>query len=161
LGGFPERARILIGCTFEDSVLHVCGGRAKDYPYRGGFGPKDKTMDIDGSVCPDFCGDASKSIPLNAANYWDGLLIDPPYSREDAMKYATGNYPKPAVLLANALGVVKPGGKVGLIHYYSPRSPKKAKFIALVGVTCGFNNRIRAYSVYERLSGTREQDQEA
>lgn len=44
LGGFPERARALLGCRLNDPVLHVCGGCARDYPYRRGFGPNDRTL---------------------------------------------------------------------------------------------------------------------
>ena len=32
-GGFPERARALLGVTINDPVLHVCGGKIKYYPY--------------------------------------------------------------------------------------------------------------------------------
>jgi hypothetical protein len=47
---------------------------------------------------------------------------------------------------------VKVGGKVGFIHYMLPRCPKNAKFIACVGVIVGFGNRIRVYSVFERIA---------
>jgi hypothetical protein len=33
--GFLERARALLGVTCGDSVLQVCSGRVRDYPYRG------------------------------------------------------------------------------------------------------------------------------
>ena len=42
------------------------------------------------------------------------------------------------------------GGRVGLIHYQLPAKPKDAKFVAAIGVMCGFNNRIRVYSVFEK-----------
>src|SRR6185503_8840943 len=53
LGGFPERARALLGVTINQPVLHVCGGLARLYPYRGGFGENDKTLDLDPNVNPD------------------------------------------------------------------------------------------------------------
>jgi hypothetical protein len=40
-------ARVLIGCGINDPVPHVCGGMARYYPYAGGFGPNDKTLDLD------------------------------------------------------------------------------------------------------------------
>src|SRR3990167_7927493 len=46
LGGFPERARALLGAMIDEPVLHVCGGMAKQYPYKGGFGVNDKTLDL-------------------------------------------------------------------------------------------------------------------
>ena len=44
--GFLERARSQLGVHINDPVLHVCSGKVKDYPYAGGFGPNDKTVDI-------------------------------------------------------------------------------------------------------------------
>lgn len=153
LGGFPERARILIGVALNDPVLHVCGGMAKHYPYKRGFGLNDKTMDIDLACEPDFVGDAELKIPLcNIVELWSGILIDPPYSEADAKHYSTGKYPNPNKLVKNSINAVKVGGKVGIIHYLIPACPKNAKFIACVGIFCGFNNRIRAFSVYEKES---------
>jgi len=163
LGGFPERARALLGCKLTDPVLHVCGGMAKDYPYKRGFGPNDKTLDLDPACNPDFLQDARESFPWAYTSTpedlvqlpptpWSGILIDPPYSEQDATHYLPGadKYPKPNQLIANALEVLPSGGRVGLIHYILP-SPKDAIFVACVGVVCGFNNRIRVYSVFEKI----------
>lgn len=149
LGGFPERARRLIGCAIDEPLLHVCGGLAKHYPYAGGFGPNDKTLDIDRSVEPDICCDAEEEIPVGP---WRGILIDPPYSEEDAKRYPFGTYPNPNRLVANAICALPVGRKVGIIHYAIPRCPKNAKFIACVGIACGFGNRLRCFSVFEKLS---------
>lgn len=148
LGGFPERARRLIGCPINKPLLHVCGGMARYYPYAGGFGPLDETLDIDQSTEPDFCCDAEQEIPSNC---WGGILIDPPYSEEDAKHYPFGTYPNPHTLTRNAINAVETGIKIGIIHYVIPRCPKNAKFIACVGIVCGFGNRIRAFSVFEKL----------
>ena len=161
LGGFPERARALLGCKLDDPVLHVCGGKAKLYPYKRGFGPNDKTLDLDPSCNPDFLQDARDPFPdapIKMPNgdlpmgTWEGILIDPPYSEQDATHYLPGaeKYPKPNQLIANALEVLPSGGRVGLIHYILP-SPKNCVFVACVGVVCGFNNRIRVYSVFEKI----------
>lgn len=163
LGGFPERARALLGCKLSDPVLHVCGGKAKLYPYKRGFGPNDMTLDLDPSLNPDFLQDARDPFPycppiegeINPAvaqpDLWSGILMDPPYSEEDATHYAPGSdkYPKPNLLVQNALEALPSGGRVGIIHYILP-SPKDAIFVACVGVICGFNNRIRVYSVFEK-----------
>jgi len=156
LGGFPERARALLGCSINDPVLHVCGGMAKLYPYKRGFGPNDKTLDLDPKTEPDFLQDARLTFPNAGVHriYWGGILIDPPYSEEDAAHYAPGkeNYPKPNRLVELGLAAVESGGRVGIIHYVLPSPPKDAIFVAAVGVLCGFNNRIRIYSVFEKAS---------
>jgi hypothetical protein len=166
LGGFPERARALLGCNINDSVLHVCGGKAKMYPYKRGFGPVDKTLDLDPDTSPDFLQDARDPFPLrpytkkladgsttNSSTYWKGILMDPPYSEADAAHYAPGadKYPKPNDLIRNAIDVLPQGGRVGLIHYILPSPPKNAYFVAAIGVLCGYNNRVRIYSVFEKI----------
>jgi len=153
LGGFPERARVLIGCGINDAVLHVCGGMAKHYPYRGGFGPNDKTLDLDPATEPDYLQNALDPLP----GEWPGILLDPPYSEDDAARYAVGAaaYPSPGKLVENAIKSVPVGGKVGIIHYSLPRCPKNSKFVACVGVACGFGNRLRCFSVFERLAAVK------
>lgn len=154
LGGFPERARILIGCSIDNPVLHVCGGMAKYYPYKDGFGFNDKTLDLDPITEPDFLQDARQTLPKQSnGELWMGILIDPPYSIEDAQHYeVTKNaYPSPYLLVKNALEVLPIGGKCGIIHYILPKCPKNAKFIACAAIACGFNNRLRCFSVFQRI----------
>ena len=159
LGGFPERARALLGVTLDDPVLHVCGGMARHYPYRRGFGRNDRTLDLDPATEPDFLADARLPFPLdyhrcNFPDKWPGILIDPPYSEQDATHYIPGaeKYPSPNLLVKNAIEALRPGGRVGIIHYLLPKAPADAVFVAAVGVLCGFNNRIRVFSVFEKQS---------
>lgn len=158
LGGFPERARALLGCSPADPVLHVCGGKAKLYPYANpgrAVGPNDCTLDMDPSLSPDFLQDAREPLPKTdkEGRPWGAILMDPPYSAEDATHYVPGmeSYPKPNLLIKNAIEALEVGRRVGIIHYIVPQHPKKeSHFVACVGVFCGFNNRVRAYSVFER-----------
>lgn len=158
LGGFPERARALLGCKINEPVLHVCGGKAKLYPYKRGFGPEDKTLDMDADLQPDYCQDARDPFPARSLPpgeeplKWAGILMDPPYSESDAAKYKAGAavYPSPNLLLKNAFEVLPVGGRAGIIHYVLPSPPKNSVFVAAVAVLCGFNNRVRIYSVFEK-----------
>jgi hypothetical protein len=156
LGGFPERARVLLGASIDDPVLHVCGGMARYYPYKAGFGPNDKTLDLDPATEPDFLGDACAPLPNGIQNAlcptFRAMLADPPYSEADAEHYAPGaaKYPSPGKIVQNMVNALPVGGRAGIIHYMVPRCPKNAKFIACVGVVCGFNNRIRAFTVFEK-----------
>ena len=158
LGGFVERARALLGCRPEEPVLHVCGGKAKLYPYSNpgrAVGPNDCTLDLDESLNPDFLQDARDPFPTTAPDGtpWGAILMDPPYSIDDSTFYKPGMevYPKPNLLVKNALNALQVGRRVGIIHYIVPQHPKKmSMFVACVGVFCGFNNRARAFSVFER-----------
>jgi len=149
LGGFPERARALLSATINEPVLHVCGGMAKHYPYPAGFGPQDKTLDLDPATQPDYLQNACDPYPTG----FKAILADPPYSVEDCEHYRVGAtaYPSPNVILRRSLDALPIGGKVGMIHYALPGCPADAKFIAAVGILCGFNNRIRVYSVFEKI----------
>lgn len=157
LGGFPERARVLIGASLHEPVLHVCGGMAKHYPYKRGFSEWDETLDLDPKCEPDHLANAELFLPFRPVidwhgEKWAGVLIDPPYSREDAKHYAPGpdKYPNPNQMVERAIEILPAGRKVGIIHYVLPRCPKNAKFVAAVGILCGFNNRIRCFSVFEK-----------
>lgn len=160
LGGFPERARRLLGITITDPLLHVCGGMARHYPYADGFGPNDRTLDIDPALEPDIVHDAREPLPkpeclvceVKHSAMWPAILADPPYSEQDAACYAAGrgSYPPVNTVLKNCINAVRVGGRVGVIHYIWPSPPKNAKSIAVVGVLSGFNNRMRCFSVFER-----------
>lgn len=162
--GFLERARILLGVGIEDSVLHVCGGRVRDYPGRRGFGPNDCTLDLDPELAPDFLQDARdpfphlKAVGLGPNLTWRAVLIDRPYTPEDADQYAPGRstLPQATSLVRNGLAVVQPGGRVGILDYIvpSPGSRDSAKLLAVVGVMAGYNNRMRAFTVFERPTPT-------
>lgn len=177
--GFLDKARRLLGVGHEDAVLHVCAGRVRDYPFDG-FGPNDKTLDLDPETKPDYLMDAreigSKSYRtfdgylLDGANpcpsktepcveetakmWWGAVLIDRPYTEADAQHYAPcvrDKLPNLNDLLKRCLSIVRPGGKVGVLDYFVPRPPKKGvRFCACVGVLTGFGNRMRAYTVFER-----------
>jgi len=66
---------------------------AKFYPYSRGSGPNDKTLDLDPKCEPDFLLDAHEPWPFapvvanGPAQAWGGVLIDPPYSEEDAARH--------------------------------------------------------------------------
>lgn len=156
--GFLERARALLGVGIMDPVLHVCGGKVRDYPFRG-LGPNDKTLDLDPVLSPDFTMDAREiavghpACPGTPDGLWSAVLADPPYSSADAEHYAPGaaGLPARADLLRRCLSVVRVGGRVGVLDFVPPRPPREGvRFVALIAVCCGYGNAIRAFSVYEK-----------
>lgn len=171
-GGFPERARVLIGCPLESPMLHVCGGMARLYPYKRGFGINDRTMDLNPRCHPDYLmdcrdpewpKDADIKIPglpdrnnefLEIKVPWGGILIDSAYSEEDQKRYSAevqGKYPKPNQLVQTAINTLRIGYKVGILHYVWPACPRNAICVAKIDVTVGYNNRCRVFAVYERI----------
>jgi hypothetical protein len=166
--GFLERARALLGVHIEDGVLHVCSGEVRKYPYpERAVGPNDKTLDLDPQTNPDFLMDVRDIAPgnppfqgyVNGEKLWPAALLDRPYSAEDHTHYAPPAEAFPENLndlLKKCLTIVRPGGRVGVLDYLCPRPPKKVggddvKFVAAVAVLVGFGNRIRCFSVFERV----------
>lgn len=167
LAGFPERARVLLGATLEEPVLHVCGGMAKFYPYARGFGKNDKTLDLAHECEPDFEVDCRYEDWPTGIEIWTGsaaeapcftpwraILIDPPYNEDHADRYSPGRlrYPNPNQLVKTAINHVLVGHKVGMIHFVWPACPPNAMEVASVAVTCGRNNRERVFVVHERIA---------
>ncbi len=154
--GFLHRARALLGVHIDEPVLHLCSGRVRDYPYEG-VGPCDYTLDVDGTLQPDLqCDITQEAVPLmpsedsSVYHYWGAVLADPPYTVEDAARYGTAPVPSARNCLDAGLSVIEVGSRVGILHYVAPRPPKGVKFVALVTVFVGFENRSRLYSVYEK-----------
>ncbi len=155
--GFLERARALLGITPYDPLLHVCGGSAKLYPAQPrGFGPYDYTLDLDPALEPDFLRDATQPLPPfpnEEGLDWPALIADPPYTEADADHYAPGRdaFPSANAILRRMLEVVRIGGRVGMLHYILPQPPNQGvRFVACIGVICGYNNRMRCFSVFEK-----------
>lgn len=164
--GFLHRARHLLGAPIFAPVLHVCGGMVREYPYRG-FGKWDKTLDLDPACEPDYLQDARERFPLQhidsypndedneyAWKPWSAVLIDRPYTLEDADKYVPGRDVLPTAnqLVKNGIAVVPIGGRVGILDYVWPRGPKNSVEQAVITVVTGRDNRARLFTVFERMS---------
>ena len=153
--GFLHRARALLGVGFEDAVLHVCGGKVREYPYAG-FGVNDRTLDLDPGCAPDYVQDARAPLPYRGKGpfeFWRAVLIDRPYTARDAAQYVPGAaaLPELGALLTNALGVVDVGSRVGVLDYEWPSPPKCGKEVAVVAVGTGRRGRARWYTVFEKV----------
>lgn len=166
--GFLERARRMLPVRRTTPVLHVCGGKVKEYPTWRRLCPNDVTCDLDPAVKPDVVwnvrtlgipdpgqfpqGDV-RELGMQIDNGWRGILIDRPYTEDDADHYRPGRSELPPLnkLLRDALEQLADGGRVGVLDYFIPRPPSHGtRFIACVGVVVGFGNRGRFFTVFER-----------
>ena len=57
--------------------------------------------------------DAHRSV-MSVSDY---ILIDPPYSKARAISTTPARYPAPGVILRETARLLRPGGKVGLLHF--------------------------------------------
>jgi hypothetical protein len=128
-----------LGCARHE-VLHVCSG---SLPPGEGI-----RVDIRPDAKPDILADGRK-LPI-ADGTIAAVMLDPPYSEEYAASLYGVEYPRTAHLLAEAARVVRPGGRIVLVHYHTPRPPPGTRLVKVIGLSTGFNYPMRAISVYER-----------
>jgi hypothetical protein len=154
--GFLSRARDLLGAGIHDPVLHVCGGRVRDYPMKG-FGRYDVTMDLDAEMKPDLLLDAGKPDSYERAisenPQIQGVLADPPYTRAFANEYRPGeaHFVSADDIVKHSLAILPIGGRVGVLSLHWPRYPKRySRQIAVVAVYVGNGNLGRTFAVFER-----------
>jgi hypothetical protein len=155
--GFVRRARWELGCGPDDAVLHICGGKLREYPFPQEIGQHDQTLDLDPGCSPDFLQDAREDLPYRPldgdAVLWDGVLIDRPYTEEDAEHYVPGADKLPDLndLLKRALQLVPIGRRVGTLDYLWPHPGKYGIERFVGGVGTGRNGRARWFIVFERV----------
>jgi len=139
--GFMKWAYGLLRCRGSESVLHVCSGA---------LGPNTRgvRVDIRSEMRPDVVADG-RALPF-ADESFDAVLIDPPYSKEYAEKLYATEYPRPSALLREAARVLRPTGRVGMVHFLVPRPEPTLRFVEVHGITTGCGYRIRALTVFQK-----------
>jgi SAM-dependent methyltransferase len=143
-GGYPfnflPHAYATMGVTDPSQVLHMFSGGV-----RAGV-----TVDIRPECEPTIVADA-RHLPL-ADETFEWVMADPPYSESYATHlYGTGgNYPRPSHILREAARVLKPGGKLGLLHFIVPKARHGLRQHGVWGVYIGPDFAIRAWTVYTK-----------
>lgn len=140
--GFLERVLRAWGVD-PARCLHVCsGGMSRDAALGG------VRIDLRTAAQPDILADGRR-LPFRDASF-AAVCIDPPYSTDYARDLYGVDYPRPSHLLREAVRVVKPGGRIGMLHFLVPQIPRGADFVSVEGVTQGLGYRIRAWTTYRR-----------
>lgn len=128
-------------------ILHVCSG---SLPHGEGT-----RVDIRPAARPDILADG-RHLPLADGSWRGGILIDPPYSAHYARELYGVDYPRPSHLLREAARVLAPGGRVGIVHYHTPKPVGGLAFVKAFGLSIGFDMPMRALTFYERPAGARQ-----
>lgn len=130
----------LLGEVDRNDVLHVCSGT---------LSARERwTVDIRPAARPAVIADGA-ALPFGDATF-GAILIDPPYSEAYARNLYGVEFPKPSHLLREAARVVKPQGRIGLLHVAVPITPPGCSFVTSFGVVPGPGFRIRAFTIYQR-----------
>lgn len=121
-------------------ILHVCSG---SLPPGEGI-----RVDIRPDAHPDILADG-RDLPLESGSQ-AAILIDPPYTEHYAKHLYGVEYPRPSQLLREAARVVRPGGRIGMVHYITPKPVEGTRLIKAFGLSTGFDMPMRAVTIYER-----------
>lgn len=121
-------------------ILHVCSGALPP-----GEGIR---VDIRPEAQPDILADG-RALPL-ADGSQAAVMLDPPYTEHYARHLYQVDYPRPSHLLREAARVVRPGGRIAMVHYITPKPARGTRFVRAFGLSTGFDMPIRAVSIYER-----------
>lgn len=130
----------LLGDVPRQDILHVCSGTLSEH--------ERWTVDIRPQARPAVIA-KGQALPFLDATF-PAVLIDPPYTEEYARNLYRSEFPRPSHLLKEAARVVKPGGRIGLLHIAVPPAPADCNFVTSFGVVPGPGFRIRAFTIYER-----------
>jgi hypothetical protein len=130
----------LLGDVRRDDVLHVCSGTLSDC--------EAWTVDLRAEARPRVRASGT-ALPFRD-NSFAGVMMDPPYSDEYARNLYKIENPRPSWLLKEAARVVRPGGRIGIMHVAVPFSPPQCSLINIYGVSTGVGFRIRAFTVYQK-----------
>lgn len=123
-GGFPR--------FFEQNLVQLLGYPTDILQPFGGRGTIGVRVDLDPTVEPDVVADAH-DLPFPDWSF-DLVLLDPPYSdNEAAMIYSTPKL-RPAVYLREAVRVLRPGGWIVIYGDREPRRPAMCNHTAPVTV---------------------------
>jgi hypothetical protein len=134
------RHQWLGAATRRDDILHVCSGTLSD--------SEKWTVDLRAEARPAVRASGT-ALPF-AAGAFPAIMIDPPYSDQYARDLYGVENPRPSWLLKEAARVVRPGGRIGLLHVAVPFPPPACHLVNCYGVTTGVGYRIRAFTVFER-----------
>jgi hypothetical protein len=141
----------MLGDVRRDEVLHVCSGT---------LGPRERwTVDVRAAARPSVIA-RGEALPF-VDGCFAAVLLDPPYTEEYARNLYRSEFPRPAHLLREAARVVRPGGRIGLLHIAVPITPKGCDFVTSFGVVPGPGFRIRAFTIYQRQQVSLFQEQTA
>lgn len=124
----------------RSEILHVCSGSLPP-----GEGTR---VDVRPEAKPDILADG-RDLPIEDGSV-AAVLIDPPYTHQYAQDLYGVEYPRPAHLLREAARVVRPCGRIGLVHYIVAMPPPGCHVIRVLGLSTGLGFSMRAVTIYQR-----------
>ena len=132
------KLRLLGEDVRRDDVLHVCSGTLEER----------WTVDVRPAARPCVVANGA-ALPFRAGAF-KAVMLDPPYSDAYARNLYGVENPRPSWLLREAARVVRPCGRIGILHVAIPFAPPGCQLVRVWPVSTGVGFRIRAFTLYER-----------
>lgn len=143
-GQFPATFVKRFTRMFEGAeLLHLCCGRCAI----------DGAVNLDMMALPEVDARANvERLPFRAAIF-DVVLIDPPYTQQDAQKYGVARAPRSVRVLEEAARVLRPDGWLCWLDTKYPTYRRKSwKLAGLIGVVTGFQRKMRVLSMFQKVA---------
>jgi hypothetical protein len=140
-GSFPPNLLRRVMAFFPDKkeILHAFSGSLPKGDYT--------RIDINEKLEPDIICNIEE---LNLINVFDLVIVDPPYSRDDSLRYGFP-YPNKKKCFNNLVdSLVKTGHLVWLDTSMPMYSNEKVKLIGIMGIVRSTNHRFRCLSFFEK-----------
>lgn len=135
---FEENLIRLLGSPAPHEVLHPFGGRA-EYGIR---------VDLQAELEPDVVADAHR-LPLDDETF-QVVVLDPPYSDEEAATIYSTPRLRPGAYLREAVRVLRPGGYVVVYGDREPRRPPRTNHVMRIVVILRPGHRPRVAGIFQK-----------
>jgi hypothetical protein len=152
VGSFPlhfegKLVRLVAGLQgvgdWEIRVLHPFGGLAE----------WDDRVDLNATTTPTWVGDAHDLHWIGDDQY-DLVVLDPPYSDDEAAWLYSTPPLKPGRFTAEAVRVCRPGGHVAVYHRQQPRRPDGTRLVHRIVVLTRTGHAPRVCFIFEKLEAS-------
>lgn len=133
---------------FEENLVKLLG-----YPERilhpfGGMAELGTRVDLNPTVDPDVVADAN-DLPFEDASF-DLVVLDPPYSDEEAATLYDSPKLRRSLYMVEALRVLRPGGWLVVYGDREPARPKGCNLTMRILVVTRSNHRPRVAGVFQK-----------
>ena len=146
---FPEMKEKSKVHLFSGSILKEKGWMRIDIKYFWVYGEYLRKKMVKYYYKPDLIGDVHK-IPLQNSSV-DFIMADPPYTAQDAARYATKMINRFKVIKQCAM-ILKPGGFLIWLDTVFPMYRKvELKLIGTIGLIRSTNHRTRTVFIFQRV----------
>jgi SAM-dependent methyltransferase len=139
--GYLKRVYALFPDVMRSSVLHACSGSLQ--------GVDGITVDLNPTLRPTICANVH-TLPFRDAAF-PLILADPPYSKADAVHYATPMV-KRNVMMRELARVCRPGGHLVWLDTVLPMFSKTQwHWFGALALVRSTNHRVRLCSIFRRV----------